>query len=552
MQTDRSNQNDSASLIDELDTIDPESIRSRVMDVAGAKPPPPLSERTSFSDYRGPLFAALIAAVVIAAVVLASLLSFSSRIRNAEMAVSSYLGGEGLVLAEYRRQTDEMLLEKDRTIMAALGRLSTLESERRELDALVAARVQQREDELAVQLEAELEAERERLRETGLSDERINEEIVSLQDEGATEAALILESYRAEVEQTVRDRATELQRAEADAQSALELATIERSVIIQQSADVAAQRGSEGSEVFQSISAARRELQASGSNRTVQSVVDPGVAVEVEQRRQDIADASARETALRAEISDLQTVSAGLRAELASLRRSLSSDQTGAELVESIAELEAEVARLETDRRILAERAEAADRVARELDSLQTQYRSLQRDYDALEAEGAATGQPATETRLGAVAEQARTQALRDVLDAVRVYQVSGDPGEVTQLLGLSAGDRRVAEEFAAELGTLVSDAQRAVLNAQLEYRPLGTVSLTRDESLTVQRLVTLSISSGLLAEVRRTTASGETETVARGVVSEVESQVFSITLSEVTPGLAPRIGDRVFVAVPR
>jgi len=101
------------------------------------------------------------------------------------------------------------------------------------------------------------------------------------------------------------------------------------------------------------------------------------------------------------------------------------------------------------------------------------------------------------------------------------------------------------------ELSILIAEAQRAVLDAQLEYRPLGTVSLTGSGSITVQRLVMISISDGMLAEVRRSTGNG-TEVVARGTVGEVESQRFVVTITELSGSRAPAVGDQVFVAVPR
>lgn len=453
-----------AKLVDELEDVQPEDVRTKVLEFATEAPPPISEDKASLRDLVLPGFAFLLTILAIAAVLVGSLVGFNDRIRRAEEEARGFLTGEGLVLAEFRRQTEEQLEEKDRTIIAALARLRTLETERRELDQLVEVRVRQREQELVAELQERLGAERARLESSGADADAAEAHLEQLRSDLAQGMAEELSRYRLNVEQELRARASELQSQAADARAALELASVERSEFLEQAS-----------------SAGRSFLRDGGLTPTTPpSDESPAAATGDAPQREGVAELP----------------------------------RTGDTAREVETELRAQIARL-----------------TREL-------------------EAARSSTEPNESRMGTVAEQARTQALRDVLELVRAYEVGADTSEFSRLLSVTAPDRAIAGQLGEELARLIVAAQRAVLDAQMEFRPLGTVALVGAESITVQRLVTLEIRDGMLAEIRAGSSGGDTAVVARGTVSEVGPQRFTVQIAE-QPG-QPEVGDRVFVAVPR
>jgi hypothetical protein len=550
---------DVATLVDELEDIDPDVIRSRLMGLATAELPPDSDLPTPKREYLLPAVTLVISAIVILAVVLVPVLTFVPRIRAAEQATTSYLSGEGLVLAEFRRQTEEQLREKDRTIMAALNRLSALETEQQALDELVATRVRQRERELVAELETRLAAERAALAEDNLSEAEITTRVDELRQELAAETAAELSAYRRSVEADVRERAAELQSAEADARNTLELATIERSIILEQSAAAESDGGRASSETLRLIDEAMNAMATTsgdGDAELRRQIAD--LIAEAEAAMETEAELRSRIAELEVERRDLETDVAGLEAQVNSLRSSAGSSSGTDVSTERLANVEAENASLRA--RMQAE-SERLIRTRQELNATQTAISGFQSEIEDLQAalraaeSSAAAAEGATaaaESRVGTVAEQARSRALQDAVEAVRAYEEGGDSTEVRSIIGLTERDRATADALIDELQALVAAAQRSVLDAQLEYRAVGTVSLVQNGRLTVQRLVTLEISSGMLVEVRRTTAAGDTRVVARGTISEVATQRFNVNVTEVTAGEGPGVSDRVFVAVPR
>jgi len=557
-----------AILVDELDDIDPATIRTQVMNLTTAGPPPVFDEEPIPGELTLPIVAVVASAVLVIGVILISVLTFSSRIRSVQESVSSFLSGEGLVLAEFRRETEVRLAEKDRAIMATLERLSFLEQERSDLDQLVETRVRQREQEIVAQVEQELEAERNRLQISGLDADAISAQIQEYRDGVALETAMELRAFQIGVEQEIRDRAAELQTAEADARTALELATVERSVLLDDAAASIRELSRSESETLRSIDQARNALAVPAgtpANPTTGGTTgDPALLLQISDLQDDAVGLRAEiaglgielQTADQTEIT-MHTEIVGLEARVQSLESSFESDDAS-ETASRLAGLQALNAELANQLGVETSRANEAvvDLIAveGELAAQRSAVAELNLRIASLEASinAAQDASSDVEGRLGTVAVQARTQALRDIVEAVAAYEIEGEAPDFTRLLALIAPDQLVARQLSDELATLVAGAQRAVLDAQLEYRPLGTVALTGEGSITVQRLVTLAISEGMLAEVRRTLSSGETEVIVRGTVRDVEEQRFTVMISETIPGREPAVSDRVFVAVPR
>jgi len=200
-----------ARLVDELEDVQPEDVRTKVLEFANEAPPPIPEDKAAPRDLALPSLAVLLTLLAITVVFVSSLVGFNDRIRRAEEEARGFLTGEGLVLAEFRRQTEEQLQEKDRAIVAALDRLRTLESERRELDQLVEARLRQREQTLVAEIQAELEAERTRLESSGSAADAVEAQVEQLRSDLVAGMATELARYRLSAEQEIRARASELQ-----------------------------------------------------------------------------------------------------------------------------------------------------------------------------------------------------------------------------------------------------------------------------------------------------------------------------------------------------
>ncbi len=176
------------------------------------------------SGRSGALFPALVN--VVAVVVLAGGLGLgliALRRGEADMAGAqgTFKTAEGRLIAELRRQTDELLQAKDGEIQSIQQRLAGVRQERDQILKEIDDRVRQKEEELRKALVAEMDTERKRMLAAGQSRDEVNARISDLQSRRSGEIAREIEDYRNQLQQEWEKQLAGLKLVQSQYQDAL-------------------------------------------------------------------------------------------------------------------------------------------------------------------------------------------------------------------------------------------------------------------------------------------------------------------------------------------
>ncbi len=176
------------------------------------------------SGRSGALFPALVN--VVAVVVLAGGLALGLiALRRSEADLAGAQGtfktAEGRLIAELRRQTDELLQSKDGEIQSIQQRLAGVRQERDQILKEIDDRVRQKEEELRKALVAEMDTERKRMLAAGQSRDEVNARISDLQSRRSGEIAREVEDYRKQLQQEWERQLAGLRLVQSQYQDAL-------------------------------------------------------------------------------------------------------------------------------------------------------------------------------------------------------------------------------------------------------------------------------------------------------------------------------------------
>ncbi|MDR3161586.1 MAG: hypothetical protein LBU28_08245 [Spirochaetaceae bacterium] len=149
---------------------------------------------------------------------------------------SSRLGlTERRLIQEIRQENEKRISEKEREITDMMTKLSGLDLELQDLQALMEERINLREEELRRQLEEELEGERNRLLAQNLSDAAIAEQMRIFDEQRIARMNGELASYREELEAERKTAETNLQGLQLEYRNSLAALQSERAQILEAS-----------------------------------------------------------------------------------------------------------------------------------------------------------------------------------------------------------------------------------------------------------------------------------------------------------------------------
>ena len=84
------------------------------------------------------------------------------------------------------------------------------------------------------------------------------------------------------------------------------------------------------------------------------------------------------------------------------------------------------------------------------------------------------------------------------------------------------------------------------------QYKILGTVTLITQDGIVIEPLISASVESGSLIEVRRTMDNGEVFVIGRGKVeTDAEGRITANITDTPLSGLSPHVTDEVYIASP-
>jgi len=175
-----------------------------------------------------PILVNLVGLVVLAAGLFTLTRIFAPRDDIATSSTVLLSSAEGRLLQEIKRETEGLILEKDREIASIQERMASLDKEKDQLAASVETRIKAKEKELEDQLRLELDLERERLLAQGLSEAAIQERLREFERIKTEEFKSQLDGFAQKAEAERAALQGNLDKARAEYMKTLSDATAER------------------------------------------------------------------------------------------------------------------------------------------------------------------------------------------------------------------------------------------------------------------------------------------------------------------------------------
>jgi len=175
-----------------------------------------------------PILVNLAGVVVLAAGLFALTRIFVPRDDGTESSAVLLSSAEGRLLQEIKRETEGLILEKDREIANIQERMASLDKEKDQLAASVETRIKAKEKELDEQLLLELDKERQRLQAEGLSETAIQERLREFERLKTEEFRSQLDGFAKKAEEERLALQGNLDKARAEYMKTLSDATAER------------------------------------------------------------------------------------------------------------------------------------------------------------------------------------------------------------------------------------------------------------------------------------------------------------------------------------
>ena len=182
-----------------------------------------------------PLLVNLIGLLVLAGGVFALMTLYQREEAEVRAGGGATVTAESRLIEELRRQTDLRIAEKEEEINSINAQLAAIQSERFDLEASIAVRVRDLEQQLRAQLDEELEAERRRLLSEGIPDEQIERLLRDYERTRIAQLRAQVEEYRNQLELEQRERSEALAVLELDLSRSLDDARRERTAIAEES-----------------------------------------------------------------------------------------------------------------------------------------------------------------------------------------------------------------------------------------------------------------------------------------------------------------------------
>lgn len=480
---------------------------------------------------RFPLIVNLAALLIVAALICGSLLLFRVRRQKLDLETREYASAEGKILDEFKREAQEKLKEKDTAILRVLKQLGALEAEREQLAGIMELRLQEKEREMRSALEAGLEGEKQRLLRAGTSSDALDRLLLEYETEEKRRISRELEAYQQQIDSLSRARQVALLQEKERARLSLEKATQERERLLQETQK-------------QEIELRRRlqaeQGQAAGPGPTAVSIAREQTLLAQERLVTDqICGAF---TLIGRSVSDLRYEEAS--AELAMLKALFRDERLSAlpavrrrqdsdlQIIEALEALIAAATAMMPPVAVAPEEQPVVPETPSE------QVEELRKELLEREAEAAARG---------------RALAYEEILTLISRYQEAESQGSREELgrevARRSEGEPLLERLFQAIQG-LVGEAEVAPAEPEETYRILGTVTLSRPESVTVLPIVNLSVAVGAKIEIRRILATGESVPVARGTISEVRPGKLVARIDTLAGEFQPSVTDKVYLKV--
>ena len=146
------------------------------------------------------------AAVVLIGGILAAVFLFRRQEQTIVTAPAALETAEGRLIQTLREESQRELSQKQQEINDIQNRLQRINQEKAQMQEQLDSRLQEREQELREALARELEAERGRLRNAGLSDDRIATELQELEKERIRSVENEMASFRSELQAEIEQR----------------------------------------------------------------------------------------------------------------------------------------------------------------------------------------------------------------------------------------------------------------------------------------------------------------------------------------------------------
>jgi len=175
-----------------------------------------------------PILVNLVGLVVLAAGLFTLTRIFAPRESATESSSVLLSSAEGRLLQEIKRETEGLILEKDREIASIQERMASLDKEKDQLAASVETRIKAKELELEDQLKLELDKERQRLQAEGLSEAAIQERLREFERLKTEEFKSQLDGFAKKAEEERLALQGNLDKARAEYMKTLSDATAER------------------------------------------------------------------------------------------------------------------------------------------------------------------------------------------------------------------------------------------------------------------------------------------------------------------------------------
>lgn len=153
---------------------------------------------------------------------------FAPRADTVESSSVLLSSAEGRLLQEIKRESEGLILEKDREIASIQERMASLDKEKDQLAASVETRIKAKEKELEDQLRLELDKERQRLQAEGLSETAIQERLREFERLKTEEFRSQLDGFAKKAEEERLALQGNLDKARAEYMKTLSDATAER------------------------------------------------------------------------------------------------------------------------------------------------------------------------------------------------------------------------------------------------------------------------------------------------------------------------------------
>jgi hypothetical protein len=448
-----------------------------------------------------PLFVNLAALLVVTGAILGSFQLFRVRQERLDEETRIYVSAEGKILDEFRRESEEKLRDKDAAILRVLKQLGTLETEREQLDTVMELRMQDKERELRAILEAELDAEEQRLRQTGASFEAVETRLQEYEAERMRRIAEELRVFQEQIDSQTRARELELLQEKETARLSLEKATREREMLLLES---------------QKQEAALRSQLATGPKEGAA----PGGA----------ADAIAQEETLLT-------------------RERLVTYQIAA-AYDLVCDALADGRYQEATRKLVVLKTLLQVEDITALPSVQRRRESDLKIIAALEAFVAIA---TTQGSPSEVAATARAGAYKDILSLIARFEAADNQAsweELQKEVARRSSQEPVVEQLLLAIQGLAAGAQPLLPGSEGTYRILGTVTLSKSESVTILPVVDLTVETGARVEIRRILPTGKSVVVARAIISEVTSEKLVARIDSLEGTLVPSVSDKVYLLV--